>query len=64
VSEHTVSGWGRRAENGPTSNVLRRLKVAITIIMIIIICLFFLERGRYGVKHYKLETCFVNNCYI
>ncbi|KAL3045438.1 hypothetical protein OYC64_013664 [Pagothenia borchgrevinki] len=27
VSEHTVSGWGRRAENGPTSNVLRRLKV-------------------------------------
>ncbi|XP_033935445.1 coagulation factor VII isoform X2 [Pseudochaenichthys georgianus] len=27
VSEHTVSGWGRRAENGPTSTVLRRLKV-------------------------------------
>ncbi|KAK5890983.1 hypothetical protein CgunFtcFv8_018281 [Champsocephalus gunnari] len=27
VREHTVSGWGRRAENGPTSTVLRRLKV-------------------------------------
>lgn len=24
---HTVSGWGRRAENGPTSDLLRRLKV-------------------------------------
>lgn len=27
VSMHTVSGWGRRGENGPTSPVLRRLKV-------------------------------------
>lgn len=27
VAMHTVSGWGRRAENGPTSSVLRRLKV-------------------------------------
>ncbi|CAK6980427.1 coagulation factor VII-like [Scomber scombrus] len=27
VSLHTVSGWGRRGENGPTSHVLRRLKV-------------------------------------
>ncbi|XP_029610826.1 coagulation factor X-like [Salmo trutta] len=24
---HTVSGWGRRSENGPTSRVLRRLEV-------------------------------------
>ncbi|XP_038580399.1 LOW QUALITY PROTEIN: coagulation factor VII-like [Micropterus salmoides] len=27
VSMHTVSGWGRRGENGPTSQLLRRLKV-------------------------------------
>ncbi|KAG8004424.1 Coagulation factor VII, partial [Nibea albiflora] len=27
VSLHTVSGWGRRGENGPTSHILRRLKV-------------------------------------
>lgn len=27
ISMHTVSGWGRRAENGPTSTVLRRLNV-------------------------------------
>lgn len=27
VSTHTVSGWGRRGENGPTSHILRRLKV-------------------------------------
>ncbi|XP_059183730.1 coagulation factor VII-like [Centropristis striata] len=27
VSLHTVSGWGRRGENGPTSCTLRRLKV-------------------------------------
>uniref|UniRef100_A0A8C2ZG97 Coagulation factor VIIi n=1 Tax=Cyclopterus lumpus TaxID=8103 RepID=A0A8C2ZG97_CYCLU len=27
VSRHTVSGWGRRAENGPTSILLRRLSV-------------------------------------
>ncbi|KAM3585222.1 uncharacterized protein V6R79_010780 [Siganus canaliculatus] len=27
VNLHTVSGWGRRSENGPTSNVLRRLEV-------------------------------------
>lgn len=27
VSLHTVSGWGRRSENGPTSPTLRRLKV-------------------------------------
>lgn len=27
VRLHTVSGWGRRSENGPTSNLLRRLKV-------------------------------------
>lgn len=27
VSLHTVSGWGRRSENGPTSHILRRLKV-------------------------------------
>ncbi|XP_061745375.1 coagulation factor VII-like [Nerophis ophidion] len=27
VSMHTVSGWGRRAENGPTSHLLRRLSV-------------------------------------
>lgn len=27
VSVHTVSGWGRRGENGPTSHLLRRLKV-------------------------------------
>ncbi|XP_037619147.1 coagulation factor VII [Sebastes umbrosus] len=27
VGLHTVSGWGRRGENGPTSNILRRLKV-------------------------------------
>uniref|UniRef100_A0A8C4HAM2 Coagulation factor VII n=2 Tax=Dicentrarchus labrax TaxID=13489 RepID=A0A8C4HAM2_DICLA len=27
VSLHTVSGWGRRSENGPTSHLLRRLKV-------------------------------------
>lgn len=24
---HTVSGWGRRSENGPTAQILRRLKV-------------------------------------
>lgn len=24
---HTVSGWGRRSENGPTSNILLQLKV-------------------------------------
>ncbi|CAJ1086875.1 LOW QUALITY PROTEIN: coagulation factor VII-like [Xyrichtys novacula] len=27
VHLHTVSGWGRRGENGPTSTLLRRLKV-------------------------------------
>lgn len=27
VSQHTVSGWGRRSENGPTSHVLRQLQV-------------------------------------
>lgn len=27
VSMHTVSGWGRRSENGPTSRVLQRLEV-------------------------------------
>lgn len=27
ISIHTVSGWGRRAENGPTSHLLRRLRV-------------------------------------
>lgn len=27
VSLHTVSGWGRRSENGPTSAILRRLNV-------------------------------------
>ncbi|XP_075333048.1 coagulation factor VII-like [Odontesthes bonariensis] len=27
IDLHTVSGWGRRSENGPTSNVLRRTKV-------------------------------------
>lgn len=27
VRLHTVSGWGRRAENGPTSRFLRRLSV-------------------------------------
>ncbi|TDG95919.1 hypothetical protein EPR50_G00243920 [Perca flavescens] len=27
VAKHTVSGWGRRSENGPTSTVLRRLAV-------------------------------------
>ncbi|XP_077423153.1 coagulation factor VII-like [Vanacampus margaritifer] len=27
ISTHTVSGWGRRAENGPTSHLLRRLRV-------------------------------------
>ncbi|XP_075871344.1 coagulation factor VII [Nelusetta ayraudi] len=27
VSQHTVSGWGRRSENGPTSHILRRLQV-------------------------------------
>ncbi|XP_026219557.1 coagulation factor VII [Anabas testudineus] len=27
ISMHTVSGWGRRGENGPTSHILRRLKV-------------------------------------
>ncbi|KAM9328522.1 uncharacterized protein KZ484_019919 [Pholidichthys leucotaenia] len=27
ISLHTVSGWGRRSENGPTSQLLRRLKV-------------------------------------
>uniref|UniRef100_A0A8C5DMW1 Coagulation factor VII-like n=2 Tax=Gouania willdenowi TaxID=441366 RepID=A0A8C5DMW1_GOUWI len=27
VRLHTVSGWGRRSENGPTSTLLRRLKV-------------------------------------
>ncbi|XP_028255577.1 coagulation factor VII-like [Parambassis ranga] len=27
VRLHTVSGWGRRSENGPTSHLLRRLKV-------------------------------------
>ncbi|KAF3688309.1 Coagulation factor VII [Channa argus] len=27
ISRHTVSGWGRMGENGPTSQILRRLKV-------------------------------------
>lgn len=27
VSKHTVSGWGKRSENGPTSRLLRRLQV-------------------------------------
>uniref|UniRef100_A0A3P8SN05 Coagulation factor VII n=1 Tax=Amphiprion percula TaxID=161767 RepID=A0A3P8SN05_AMPPE len=27
VRLHTVSGWGRRSENGPTSHLLRRLQV-------------------------------------
>ncbi|XP_026157129.1 coagulation factor VII-like [Mastacembelus armatus] len=27
ISMHTVSGWGRRGENGPTSHLLRRLRV-------------------------------------
>uniref|UniRef100_A0A3B4TCY3 Coagulation factor VII n=1 Tax=Seriola dumerili TaxID=41447 RepID=A0A3B4TCY3_SERDU len=27
INLHTVSGWGRRGENGPTSHLLRRLKV-------------------------------------
>ncbi|CAL8306817.1 unnamed protein product [Merluccius merluccius] len=27
VSTHTVSGWGRRGENGPTSRLLRRAEV-------------------------------------
>ncbi|KAM6893556.1 coagulation factor VII-like [Xenentodon cancila] len=27
VNLHTVSGWGRRSENGPTSNLLRRTTV-------------------------------------
>ncbi|XP_039998167.1 coagulation factor VII [Xiphias gladius] len=27
INLHTVSGWGRRSENGPTSHILRRLKV-------------------------------------
>uniref|UniRef100_A0A8C7UBS0 Coagulation factor VII n=1 Tax=Oncorhynchus mykiss TaxID=8022 RepID=A0A8C7UBS0_ONCMY len=27
INLHTVSGWGRRSENGPTSRVLRRLEV-------------------------------------
>ncbi|XP_049426449.1 coagulation factor VII [Epinephelus fuscoguttatus] len=27
ISTHTVSGWGRRGENGPTSHILRRLQV-------------------------------------
>ncbi|KAM6945722.1 coagulation factor VII-like [Aplochiton taeniatus] len=27
VGLHTVSGWGRRSENGPTSRLLRRLRV-------------------------------------
>ncbi|XP_076021925.1 coagulation factor VII [Genypterus blacodes] len=27
VSRHTVSGWGRRSENGPTSTILRQLHV-------------------------------------
>ncbi|KAM4601681.1 uncharacterized protein ACJ7VT_019730 [Polymixia lowei] len=27
VSMHTVSGWGRRSEHGPTSHLLRRLRV-------------------------------------
>ena len=27
IDLHTVSGWGRRSENGPTSNLLRRTKV-------------------------------------
>lgn len=27
VSLHTVSGWGRRSEDGPTSHLLRQLKV-------------------------------------
>ncbi|XP_019968714.2 coagulation factor VII [Paralichthys olivaceus] len=27
ISLHTVSGWGRRGEMGPTSHILRRLKV-------------------------------------
>ncbi|XP_056157546.1 uncharacterized protein LOC130131795 [Lampris incognitus] len=29
VGMHTVSGWGRRSENGPTSNYLRRLQVPV-----------------------------------
>lgn len=27
VGLHTVSGWGRRSENGPVSQILRRLRV-------------------------------------
>ncbi|KAM9835985.1 uncharacterized protein ACBR49_019659 [Aulostomus maculatus] len=27
IRMHTVSGWGRRGENGPTSHLLRRLRV-------------------------------------
>ncbi|KAM3857266.1 uncharacterized protein ACN63O_019251 [Diretmus argenteus] len=27
INMHTVSGWGRRSENGPTSHLLRRLQV-------------------------------------
>ncbi|XP_057715482.1 coagulation factor VII [Corythoichthys intestinalis] len=27
IHMHTVSGWGRRAEHGPTSHILRRLRV-------------------------------------
>lgn len=27
VRQHTVSGWGKRSENGPVSHILRRLKV-------------------------------------
>ncbi|KAK7166856.1 hypothetical protein R3I93_006589 [Phoxinus phoxinus] len=27
VSKHTVSGWGKRSEDGPTSRLLRRLQV-------------------------------------
>lgn len=27
VSLHTVSGWGRRSENGPISHILRRLRI-------------------------------------
>lgn len=26
IEKHTVSGWGRRGENGPTSTVMRRLR--------------------------------------
>ncbi|TRY92722.1 hypothetical protein DNTS_024811, partial [Danionella cerebrum] len=29
VSMHTVSGWGKRSEDGPTSRILRRLQVML-----------------------------------